>query len=167
MRKIHILKAIVDFIWIISTPLIIVLIILIPGIFIFDMAEFGIKINHIPLNTGDIKYKILIAFLSVSYLLTIYSLFLFRKSLRFFLKVKVFDEFVITSFSKIGVLLCISGAINLIVAFISNSLVSDKLSVTLGINPHLIIICFGLFFMILSEVFTIAKKAKQENDLTI
>ena len=42
-----------------------------------------------------------------------------------------------------------------------------KATLELGLNANLIIIGLGLFFMILSEVFTIAKSAKQENDLTI
>ena len=43
----------------------------------------------------------------------------------------------------------------------------QKVSLELGLNQHIIIICLGLFFMVLSEIFKIAKNAKQENDLTI
>ncbi|WP_414692206.1 DUF2975 domain-containing protein [Olleya sp. UBA1516] len=37
----------------------------------------------------------------------------------------------------------------------------------MGFSSFLIMLCFGLFFMVLSEVFKVAKYTKQENDLTI
>lgn len=167
MRKIHILKAIVDFVWFISVPAILILLVLIPGIFFIDITFLDFKMNNIHLTANNVVSKILIDFLALAYLLIIYSLFLFRKTLKFFLRSKIFDEVVIKSFSKIGTLLVISGLITLFISFIAIYLYSQKISFELGLNSNIIIICLGLFFMVLSEIFNIAKKTKQENDLTI
>jgi hypothetical protein len=74
---------------------------------------------------------------------------------------------VIASFQKIGNLLTISGFISLIISIISKIYFEQKVTLEFGLNQHLVIICLGLFFLVLSEVFKIAKNAKQENDLTI
>jgi hypothetical protein len=50
---------------------------------------------------------------------------------------------------------------------ISKIYFEQKISLEFGLNQHIVIICLGLFFIILSEIFQIAKTAKQENDLTI
>ena len=93
-------------------------------------------------------------------------MYFFRKVLNHFIRVKIFEAAVITSFQRAGNLLTLSGFISLAVSIISN-MYRQKLTLELGLNQHLIIICLGLFFLILSEIFKIAKYAKQENDLTI
>ena len=42
-----------------------------------------------------------------------------------------------------------------------------EFKINLGLTPYLILICLGLFFMVLSEVFKVAKHAKEENELTV
>lgn len=168
MRKINILKSIVDFIWIITAPIGVPLILIfIPLIFFYDFADLNIKIQGIELIVQNLFSKILTAILLLNYLLIIYSLYLFRKSLRYFLNAKIFDAFVINSFRKIGNVLIISGIISFITSIVGAIYFKQKFTLELGLNSNLILIGLGLFFMILSEVFNIAKSAKQENDLTI
>ena len=168
MRKINILKAIIDFIWIVTAPIGIPLILIcIPTIFFYDFTDLNIKIQGIELIVQGLFSKILIPILLCNFLLIIYSLYLFRKSLRYFLNSKIFDGFVINSFRKIGNSLTISGSISMLISTIYTLYFNQKIALELGLNSNLILIGLGLFFMILSETFTIAKTAKQENDLTI
>ncbi len=168
MRKIHVLKAIIDFIWIVTIPIGTPLILIaIPAIFFYDLSEMQLKIQGLELLANDTFSKILFALFLINFLLIFYSLHLFRKSLRYFLNAKIFDDFIIKSYKNIGSLLLISGVVFLILSVIGPMYFGSKITVELGINSNLLLIALGLFFLILSEVFTIAKRAKQENDLTI
>ena len=167
MKKINALKTIVDFIWIFTMPVILLIIGFSIAIFFIDLGDFNIKINAINFNQNDILTKVLFVVSALNYLLIIVALYFFRKVLNHFIRVKIFEKMVITSFKKIGNLLTISGFISLIISIISKIYFEQKITLEFGLNQHLVIICLGLFFLVLSEVFKIAKNAKQENDLTI
>lgn len=167
MRKINILKAIIDFLWIVSMPVVLIVIGLVVVVFFADLGELDIKINAINFNANDLLSKILLVISAINYLLIIAALYFFRKTLRYFINTKIFDNIVISSFRKIGNLLCISGCVSIIISFISKRYYTQKISFELGLNEHILVVCLGLFFLILTEVFKIAKAHKQENDLTI
>ena len=166
MKKINILKAIVDLLWIFSMPIVLLIIGFAISIFFIDLSALNLKINAVQLDS-NIKSKIIFAVTALNYLLIIAALYFFRKVLHYFLRVKIFENEVINSFKKIGNLLAISGIISLITSSISKIYFEQKVALEFGLNQHLVIICFGLFFLILSEIFKIAKHQKQENDLTI
>lgn len=168
MRKIHILKAIVDLVWIFTMPLILFIILFIPLLFIYDdLGSIDLEVINIALFSADTFGKFLISIVLLTYGLLIYCLFLFRKLLRYFINRKVFDEYVIKTFHKIGILLVISGVITLVISFVSRLHFQQEFKIEIGMNEHLLVLCLGLFFMVLSEIFRIAKTAKEENDLTI
>tara|TARA_B110000091_G_C13762866_1_gene452988 strand:- start:883 stop:1386 length:504 start_codon:yes stop_codon:yes gene_type:complete len=167
MRKLNILKAIIDFLWIFSTPLILLFIGFAVMVFFVDLSGLDIKINAITFNKNHLLTKILFSIAALNYLLIIAALYYFKKTLSYFIRVKVFEDVVINSFQKTGNLLFISGVISLVISFIGNIYLLQKTTFELGLNQHIVIICLGLFFMVLSEIFKIAKNAKQENDLTI
>ncbi|WP_298763113.1 DUF2975 domain-containing protein [uncultured Polaribacter sp.] len=168
MRKLNILKAIVDFMWIIAVPITAPLILLLIIAIWFDKFS-GIDFNFlgIEVKLDRLPSKIIIFLTGTSFLLQIYCLHIFKKVLRYFKNVKIFDVFVINSFHTIGKLLTISGALFLCIGFVGKIYLQNKISISLGLHPYLLIIGLGLFFQILSEVFKIAKNTKQENDLTI
>ncbi|WP_439130597.1 DUF2975 domain-containing protein [Polaribacter sp.] len=167
MRKIYILKAIIDFLWIFSMPAILLVIGLVFAVFFIDLGKLDITINAVNFNANDVTYKILLAISALNYLLLLAALYYFRKTLRYFLNTKIFDAIVISSFKKIGNLLCISAIIAICISFMIRIYYQQKVSLELGLNEHIILLCLGLFFLILSEIFKIAKAHKQENDLTI
>jgi hypothetical protein len=167
MRKINILKAIVDLLWIFSMPILLLIIGFSIAIFFVDLGELNIKINSVNFNSDTLLTKTLLVISALNYLLIITALYFFRKVLNHFIRVKIFEETVITSFKKIGNLLSVSGIISLTISMISKIYFEQKISLEFGLNQHIVIICLGLFFIILSEIFQIAKTAKQENDLTI
>lgn len=170
MKKINILKAIVDLLWIFSVPVVLIIIgISFTTFFIdlSDLSDLSITINTLDINTNSSFSKILFAISSLNYLLLIVALYFFRKVLTNFVRIRVFEEVVISSFKKIGNLLTFSGFISLIISIIGTIYFEQKVSLEFGLNQHLVIICLGLFFLVLSEIFKIAENAKQKNDLTI
>lgn len=168
MKKHNILKAIVDLVWIFTMPIILFIILFIPLLFIYDdLGSIDLEVINIALFSADTFGKFLISIVLLTYGLLIYCLFLFRKLLRYFINRKVFDEYVIKTFHKIGILLVISGVITLVISFVSRLHFQQEFKIEIGMNEHLVVLCLGLFFMVLSEIFRIAKTAKEENDLTI
>jgi hypothetical protein len=167
MKKINILKAIVDLLWIFSMPVVLIIIGVSFTTFFVDLSDLNIELNTINMNQNDLFSKILFVVSSLNYLLLIVALYFFRKVLTNFVSVRVFEEVVISSFKKTGNLLTFSGFISLIISIIGKIYFEQKVSLEFGLNQHLVLICLGLFFLVLSEIFKIAKNAKQENDLTI
>lgn len=167
MKKINILKTIVDLLWIFSMPVVLIIIGVSFTTFFVDLSDLNIELDTININQNDLFSKILFVISSLNYLLLIVALYFFRKVLTNFIRVRIFEEVVISSFKKIGNLLTFSGFISLIISIIGKIYFEQKVSLEFGLNQHLVLICLGLFFLVLSEIFKIAKNAKQENDLTI
>ena len=170
MKKINILKTIVDLLWIFSMPVVLIIIgISFTTFFVdlSDLSDLSITINTLDFNPNSTLSKILFVISSLNYLLLIVALYFFRKVVTHFVRVRVFEEVVISSFKKTGNLLTFSGFISLIISIIGKIYFEQKVSLEFGLNQHLVIICLGLFFLVLSEIFKIAKNAKQENELTI
>lgn len=168
MRKIHILKAIVDYIWIVSVIFIPIAIVFIPFMFFYDgFGDASVTINGLEMRITDFPSKILISIAALGSLLSIYILYLFRKVLRYFLNNRIFDKQVIDSFKRIGNLLLVLGGISIGLSVFARIYLEQSFSLNIGFNSNLIILASGLFFLILSEVFKIGSTMKQENELTI
>lgn len=169
MRKLIILKSLIDFIWFVTCiPSILLLAFFAIYIFIepeslnlvFD-TDLAVK------NTSEIAIQIFGLLFIVLAFVTIYCLYLFRKTLRYFQKVKPFHNNVISNFYKIGYLLSGIGLLSSIALFIAQLFFKNEFKINLGLSPYVMLICLGLFFMVLSEVFKVAKHAKEENELTV
>jgi len=168
MRKLIILKSIVDLVWILSLPIIPLILIFIPySFFTSDFNYFPFAINGIEIETFDLGTKIILAVMLLSYLLLIYCVYLFRKILGCFIRVKIFDEMVVNNFKKIGNLLVLSSILIGVPSFLYKIYYMQKISLQLGFSQFFLLLCLGFFFMILSEIFKISKKMKEENELTI
>jgi glucan phosphoethanolaminetransferase (alkaline phosphatase superfamily) len=123
--------------------------------------------NGIEMKSFDVFSKAILVTLMISYLILLYCIFLFKKVLRYFQKVKLFDDSVIINMNKIGFWLVVAAFLDGVPSLIYRIMYQKKIGLEIGLSSFLIMLCFGLFFMVLSEVFKIAKGAKQENDLTI
>jgi hypothetical protein len=167
MKKINVLKWIVDILWIFSMPLIVLIIGFSIAILCIDLGTLNIEVNTINFDQNNLFSKVLFVISILNYVLIIAALYFFRKVLNHFIRVKIFEGTVITSFKKTGNLLIISGLISLIVSIIGTMYFKEKVSISFGLDQNVVIICLGLFFLILSEIFKIAKSTKQENDFTI
>lgn len=105
--------------------------------------------------------------LILSFLSSIYGLYLFRKTLRHFQKGQAFNLYVINTFHKIGWIFTIAAILSSTMLFLLRLTLESTFSINFGITPYLVLMCLGLFFMALSETFRVARIQKQENDLTI
>ncbi|WP_179316600.1 DUF2975 domain-containing protein [Winogradskyella undariae] len=169
MRKLIILKSLIDFVWIVTC---------IPALLLLAFFAVYMFIEPESLNmildtdTSNIETSLMAAqlfglvFIALAFI-TIYCVYLFRKTLRYFQKVKPFHMDVIVNFYKIGYLLTSVGIASSVLVFVGQLVFKSQLKINLGLSPYLMLICLGLFFMVLSEVFKVAKYAKEENNLTI
>jgi len=126
---------------------------------IFDMPATDLHIE-------DIVYLFLELVSTIFY---VYALYLFKKTLVLFEKKKVFSFDVIKLLDQTGraiIIGCIIGAVS---SFMYATLVEGAFEIdfTTGWDSSLFILGLGLFFIVLGDVFRMAKEMKEENDLTV
>ena len=169
MKKLSILKSLVDFIWIVTClPLIPILLFF--SVFIFvnpESLNVIFEMNDDIVTASPPIFQVFGLLFAAMLFLGIYCFYLFRKTLRYFQRIKPFHEKVIENFHKIGRLLSIIGISGSILFFVARVILKNEIKINLGISPYLTTLCLGLFFMVLSEIFKIAKQAKEENELTV
>jgi len=167
MRKLLILKTIIDILWIISIPILLIILFIIPYIFLSDdLTSIPIKINGNTISHVDFISKCVLSIMVASTLMVLYCISLFKKILLLFSQKRMFDDSVLIYLNKIGVLLMSFSIINIFCSFIYN-LILNKVSFKISISSLILTLSLGLFFMVLSEIFKIAKDQKEENDLTV
>lgn len=168
MRKLTILKTIINFLWITSL-MTLPFVILIFGFIIFDtsldgkinLGFFGLKVDEFNLYT-----RISMILPLLTYLISVYCLYLFRKTITQIHRLSLFDNSNIKNFNTIGKLLIVMALIEGLGKFFFR-LSQSEFKLDFSFSPFLITLILGLFFMVLSEIFKIAKNAKEENELTI
>lgn len=171
MRKLNFLKTIVDFLWITFIILYFFIFLMIIGL-LFESNEISpdFVINKIPYKSMPTSTKVLFLIVVLINGLLLYCLNLFRKIINSFKELEIFVELVINNFLKIGHLLVFLGLFNLLFSFIYTFyLKTEKVNrIEFSTSASLwLFLGAGLFFMVLSEIFKIAKIAKEENELTI
>ena len=167
MRKLIFLKTIVDYLWIMSIivyPLLIVFI----GIILFSNEPFDIPINISGINiyTTTLCGKIGLVLSMVNFGIVLFALYNFKSLLNNFRKKIIFEENTYQLLDKIGNLVMLSASIYLI-SDLLGSFSKSKIGINLGFGPFLYLMALGLFFKVLSEVFIIGKRIKEDNELTI
>ena len=167
MRKLYLLKAIIDFVWIvaiISVPFLLIFI----GYLLISNEPFDVPItmNGIKITVLDLNAKIALFFATLSYLLLFYGLYLIKNLLKLFQLKIIFDNKIIFYFNRIGNLFILSGFASGIPAFFYK-VAQGEIKIEIGANPFLYLISLGLFFTVLAEVFKMGKQLKEENELTI
>ena len=171
MRKLNILKAALDVFWFFSRLAVIGLILFLPFYLFRSDMNFPIKIKGQEINNPTIFSKIIVFINVISSLLFLYSIYLLRKVVNLFQKREIFNNEVVWLFNLIGKLILASSVISSFSIFTYNMIEShhlDYFSLDFGsYDSFLISVSLGLFFMVISEVFKIAKNMKDENELTI
>lgn len=145
------------------------------------LADYSrILFNHneiLPINISGFEFtfidttvKIVISFTVISVFLFLYTISLLRKVILHFIKNEIFSDEVILLLNKIGKILISTILIKGIPLIIYKILTSNNAIETNHkhyFDFHFSGIGLGLFFMVLSEVFKIAKNLKEENELTV
>ncbi|GGB78404.1 hypothetical protein GCM10007424_18160 [Flavobacterium suaedae] len=166
MRRLSTLKTIVDILFVFAMiavifglPLILMLII------IPEQVPITFSEGRSPSGIDFIGF---LFFIYVGYLFFVYALYLFRKTLELFRKRIFFDNRVIKNLDQTGKAILIGVVIMIIPAILLRLTESPiELEVNIGLNDTLITAGLGLFFIVLSDVFAMAKKHKEDSDLTV
>jgi len=126
---------------------------------IFDMPA-------IDLRTEDVLY-LFIELVSTAFY--VYALYLFKKTLVLFEKKKVFSFDVIKLLDQTGRAIIVGCIVATVSSFIYATLVEGTFEIdfTAGWDSAIFILGLGLFFIVLGDVFGMAKQIKEENDLTV
>lgn len=169
MRKLFFLKTCIDFAFYISCLTLLAFVIFIPFALLGDWADVPIKMNGRELILDNWQAKVVLTCVFISTFFFVYSLFLLRKTIAFFVRKDLFNSIVIRNFNVIGSCIITSTLLVFIPSFLYNAFNRSKIGLTFeaSFDSPLLVISLGLFFMVLSEVFKIAKKLKEENDLTL
>jgi hypothetical protein len=170
MRQLNILKSILDFFWLFSILGLIGLVVYLPFYLFGDEVDIPIKIKGQEITTNDLFSKIIVFVNVVSGLLFLYSIYLLRKVVGLFQKREIFNDQVIHIFNLIGKLVIASSLTSNLSLFVYKIVVRNHTDLTFeigGYDSFLISISLGLFFMVISVIFKIATRMKEENELTI
>lgn len=146
---------------------------------LFTLSLFGVDLGIKTSTTFSIKnndYLYLILFFTfIFYSSYTYSIFLFKQNITSFLNFNFFTDRAIKNFKTMGIIYILG---NIITSLIIPSF-EQHIKVDLGFDNNLLNfplngLIIGLFFLVLSKVFQIAKnqkeeniELKQENELTI
>lgn len=170
MRKLNILKTVLDLFWIFTLFAILGMLIFIPFYLFSSDVDIPIKIKGQEISANTILAKIVVIVNVISGLLFFYSIYLLRKLVGLFQKREIFSDEVVRLFNLIGKLVIASSVMSSISLFIYNAVERNHLGLSLDFGSYdslLISISLGLFFMVISEIFKIAKNMKEDSDLMI
>jgi len=170
MKKLNILKSILDIFWLFSILGAVALVIFLPFYLFGSAVDIPIKIKGQLIATNTLFSKIIVFVNVISGLLFLYSIYSLRKAVGLFQKGEIFNEEIVRLFNLIGQLVIVSSLISNVSLFIYKFVVKDQADLTLDLGSYdsfLISISLGLFFMVISVIFKIATRMKEENELTI
>jgi|SRR5690606_38349445 len=166
MRKIFILRAILQFMLFFLVMGGVVLLLMIPIILFNSDWNIPVTISGNDIEEYTIGTKIIMAIGSIAYLLYVYAIFLLKKTIDLFIEKLLFDDKVIRNFNTIGKIFILVALMTNIPSFFYSLFFNQqyKLDLTAYYSDSMLFnIAIGFFFMILSEVFKIAKNQKEEN----
>ncbi|WP_374957967.1 DUF2975 domain-containing protein [Gilvibacter sp.] len=166
MKRLNLLKTIVDIIWYLSIPSLLLFV----G-FVLYMSWTGQPFTKTlygsMITLSGFQLVIVLCLNLITYGLLVYSLYLFRKVLQEFKKLQLFNQVVIALLLRIGKLVIASGILMFISKFLTNYWSINQITLSLSPNDLLIYGGIGAFFLVLSEVFDRARILKEENELTV
>jgi len=138
-------------------------------LFTNEVIDIPIKINGEKIFINSLSTKFLLMVVVVSYFFFVYGIFELRKVLSLFQKRIIFDERVINLLDKVGKSFFLASILSSFPLLVYNFIHKPEVSIEFAgtFNSFLFTASLGLFFMVLSEVFKIAKNLKEENELTI
>ncbi|MBC7522871.1 MAG: DUF2975 domain-containing protein [Flavobacterium sp.] len=171
MRKLQILKTLIDLFWFFSIIAVVGMLFFIPFMFLSkEVVDIPIKINGVLIKVDSIETKLILTVVVISFLIFAYGIYLFRKVLSLFQKRIIFDNVIILLLNNIGKCFLIASILSSTALFLYPFIYKNKvvsIEFGSGFSSFLFTSSLGLFFMVLSEVFTISKNIKEENELTI
>lgn len=169
MKKLNLLKTLLDLFYF-FTLLTVVLITVFGIMALFGDEAIPLKIKGEEITVSGWSEKLLVVILMISFFCFIYAILLLRKVVGYFVKREIFDEKVIENLNKIGKFLIAAALLQNIPLFVYKMVVRNHVGFEFGIDGFdslLLAVGLGLFFMVLSEVFKIAKNFKEDSELSV
>lgn len=170
MKKLNILKTVLDFFWWSALLFLTGLILFLPFYLFNSVMDVTVKIKGQEISSQTIFSKAFVFVNIVSSLLFLHSIYLLRKVVILFQRREIFNDEVVRLFNLIGKLIVASSIISSFSIFFYNMIERNHLGLSLDFGSYdsfLISVSLGLFFMVISEIFKIAKTMKEENELTV
>ena len=170
MRKLQILKTFIDIFWF-SSLLSGIFLPFFIGYFLFSDEKFDvpIKISGQVIELDNVWSKPILIANVIAFYIFAFGVFKLRKLLELFRKRLIFEEENTRLLHEIGMCFLTTSVFSSASMFAYNLLVKSNLTITSStdFSSFLFTASIGLFFMVLSEVFKIARTSKLENDLTV
>jgi len=175
MRKLNILKTLLDVFWFFSIIGGIGILLFLPFYLIEAVPDITLKIKDLKIVNHNAFTKTIVVINAICSVVFLYSIYLIRKVVALFQKREIFNNEVSRLLNLIGISIIAS-------SIISNLSISIYRYVERGQNERgnfgfhldfggydsfLITTSLGLFFMVISTIFKIATTIKEENELTI
>lgn len=169
MKNLGILKSLIDILYFITLLITVFLFIAVCNTAFFGGMLPGMSINGVKMGNPSWLSNVMMVFVLISCMLFSYAVYLLRQTIEYFMKREFFIPKVIVNFRKIGLFIILSPVISAAAVFLYSIFENDKMELTFGFgfDSLLVSLIVGLFFMVLSEVFKIAKNLKEENELTV
>lgn len=136
----------------------------------FSPRSVPFNVNGHAIEASSFELFFLMLVLYLGHCAFTYAIYLFGKTLALFAKKIIFDDKVIAMLDQAGKSFIVAGMLWIIPPFFYRLLAENTLEARLdftGFGSTIFAISLGLFLMVLSEVFLMAKNIKEENDLTV
>ncbi|OYQ35122.1 hypothetical protein CHU92_11125 [Flavobacterium cyanobacteriorum] len=169
MQRLSLLRSIIGILFFFSMLGVIVGLPLILIVLIFP-TKVPFNFNGYLLNADKMEIVFLSAVIYAAHCAFTYGLYLLKKTLALFSKRIFFDQKVIFYLGRTGKSFLISGLLWIVPLFFCYLPADNRVKTNTDADGFAIPIfhlAIGLFFTVLSEVFLMAKKMKEENELTI
>lgn len=169
MKKLETLRTLVNLLFVVSMFCVIFGL---PFILMITLLPGSIPFKIYDEQVTDVTAELVIVMLAIyaGYCIFTYGIYMFKKLLKLFSEKKIFDYRVVVLFDQIGKSFLIAAIVWAVAPFFYKLLAENTLHVKLGFDGFgsaVFSAALGLFFMVLGEVFLMAKNLKEENDLTV
>ncbi len=170
MKKLNLLKTLIDLFFYFSAIAGVGMVIFVAMVVAGQGEAIDLKIGGHEILVYDWQTKLLIVFGLASFLCFVYAIFLLRKIIGHFYRRQIFHAEVIRLLNRTGAAVIVSTILARVPIFVYDAAHRTSAGFELetgGFDSLVSTLCLGLFFMVLSEVFKIAKGMKEENELTV
>lgn len=170
MKKLNILKTILDIFWFFSLLACIPMIIFLTMYLFENGGDMSINFKGHKIINHNAFTKTIVTINTMSCFIFLYSIYILRKVVSLFQKRKIFNPEIPKMLNLIGISILTSSTISSLCFIIYQRVEGNYLGLSLdfgGYDSFLISVSLGLFFMVLSSIYKILLSLKEENDLTI
>ena len=169
MKKLRLLQTVLDVFWFSSIIAVIAIVLFLGYTLVNGPINIPINVNGEPHSMVSLTSKVILFFIVVAYFIFVFGIYNLRKVLVLFSNKMIFEEDTIALLNKVGKSFLFSSLIIFVPLFFYNVIERGETKIEFGggFSSFLFASSLGLFFMVLSEVFKVAKTLKDENDLTV